>query len=74
MANCPSLAKCPFFNDKMASMPAVAEMMKSHYCLSDNRGCARWMVRQALSPEKVPPNLYPKDVERAKTLIAATGK
>jgi hypothetical protein len=71
MAQCPSLAKCPFFNDKMANMPAVAQMIKTRYCLTDNAECARWMVRQALSPDKVPGNLYPKDFERAKTIIAA---
>jgi hypothetical protein len=71
MPQCPSLAKCPFFNDKMANMPAVADMIKKRYCLTDNADCARWMVRQALSPEKVPPNLYPKDSERAKAIIAA---
>jgi hypothetical protein len=72
MPQCASLAKCPFFNDKMAAMPGVVELMKKRYCLGDNAECARWMVRQALSPEKVPPNLYPKDVERAKAIIASS--
>ena len=32
MADCECLAKCPFFNDKMANMPSMAEMMKNRYC------------------------------------------
>jgi hypothetical protein len=73
MPQCPSLSKCPFFNDKMANMPAAADMIKTRYCLTDHATCARWMVRMALSPEKVPGNLYPKDVERAKAMIGSAG-
>lgn len=70
MAECPVLAKCPFFNDKMLDRPATAELYKQMYCRGDNTTCARFMVRQALGPERVPPDLYPNDTEQAKVLIA----
>jgi hypothetical protein len=74
MAECPSIPKCPFFQNKMAKMPALAEMMKSRYCLGNNAQCARWMVRQGVSPESVPGDLFPSDVAQAKDIIARVGK
>jgi hypothetical protein len=70
MAECTSLAKCIFFNDKMASMPVAADMMKKKYCLKDSSLCARFMVSSALGRERVPGDLFPVNVDRAKALIA----
>ena len=44
MSDCECLATCPFFNDKMAEMPAMAEMYKRNYCRGDSCTCARHMV------------------------------
>jgi hypothetical protein len=71
MPDCPSLPKCPFFNDHMASRPATAEMMKSTYCHGDNRDCARWMIATALGKPAVPLDLFPSQVDRARALIQA---
>lgn len=70
MAECPSLPKCPFFNDHMAQRPATAEIMKQSYCRGDNSRCARWMVASALGKPAVPVNLFPNQVEQARALIA----
>jgi len=59
-----------FFNDKMKGMPQAAKSMKNRYCLSDNSGCARYMVFKKLGREKVPIDLFPGQVDRAKDLIA----
>ncbi len=69
MADCEMLAKCLFFNDKMANMPAMAEMMKKKYCRGDNSKCARYMVCTRLGREKVPPDLNPSQLDRAEALL-----
>jgi hypothetical protein len=71
MADCECLAGCPFFNDKMASMPALAGMLKSRYCKGNSADCARHMVFKARGKPKVPPDLFPNQVDRAKAVIAA---
>jgi hypothetical protein len=74
MADCALLAKCIFFNDKMASVPVAADMMKKRYCLKDNTNCARFVVCSALGREQVPADLFPNHTDRAKTLIAKTSR
>lgn len=70
MADCELLAGCLFFNDKMASMPATATLMKANYCQGNNIECARFMVFQKLGRQKVPLDLYPNNVERARVIIS----
>jgi len=55
----------------MSAIPDKAEEMKNKYCRSDNTKCARHMVFQALGREKVPSDLYPIQVTRAKEIVAA---
>ena len=70
MADCDCLPGCPFFNDRMENMPKIAGMMKKGYCQGDFMNCARHMVKEALGKEKVPSNLFPNQIEKAKALIA----
>ena len=69
MADCPMTPKCIFFNDKMASVPATAEMLKKRYCRDDFVHCARYLVRQALGPEGVPSDLTPSQAARVKSIV-----
>ena len=69
MFECPSLPKCPFFNDKMANKPATANLMKTKYCQTDNSQCARWKVAQAKLPGGVPADLFPNEMEKALLLV-----
>ena len=71
MADCECLPACPFFNDKMSGMPAMAEMMKKQYCRSQFENCARFTVRQTLGKENVPGDLFPNQMDRARQLIGA---
>jgi len=71
MAECVCLPGCPFFNDKMQNMPALAGIMKKRYCMDDFDSCARYMVFTKLGKEKVPMDLYPNQVERANEILAA---
>ena len=70
MAVCERLEKCPFFNDRMADMPATAAMFKKQFCEGDFMSCARRMVAVSLSPTQVPSNLFPNEIERARKIIA----
>ena len=70
MADCELLAKCIFFNDKMANMPAMAEMLKKKYCRGDSSNCARFVVCKSLGREKVPGDLTPSQMDRAQKLMA----
>jgi hypothetical protein len=69
MSVCPSINVCPFYNDKMANMPALANMYKKNYCKSDNESCARWKVATAFGKEAVPLDLFPNQMERAISII-----
>ena len=71
MKDCEHLPQCPFFHDKMGSMPALAFVYKKQYCQTDCSSCARYLVATALGPKAVPTDLYPTQVERAKSLINA---
>jgi len=71
MAECELLGGCVFFGDKMVEMPATAELMKNHFCRGNKLKCARYMVYQELGTPKVPLDLYPNEVERAKFIISS---
>lgn len=71
MTNCPSLASCPFFNNRMAAMPAMAEMMKKRHCHDNYQSCARWMVSNGRGKEAVPEDLYPNQTDKVAGILAA---
>ena len=67
MAECERMSSCPFFSDKMANMPSVAEVMKRKYCLDDKSLCARYQA--ALAGLAVPSDLFPNDTKRLQQLL-----
>ncbi len=69
MADCELLAGCLFFNDKMPDDKGVGALFKQGYCRGDNSKCARYVVAKRLGREKVPANLYPNMLERARHII-----
>ncbi|HEX9109102.1 MAG TPA: hypothetical protein VF832_17770 [Longimicrobiales bacterium] len=73
MGECVCLPRCPFFNDRMANMPATAQLIKNRYCLGVQDSCARHMVFEKLGSPAVPADLYPTQVERAKEVLALRG-
>ena len=68
---CKYLAGCPFFQDRMAAMPALATMYKKRYCQEAPASCARLMVRNALGKEHVPLDLVPNQHDRATAIVEA---
>lgn len=69
MSDCELLFTCPFFHDQMQTRPAAAEMYKKSYCKGDSANCARFIVFKALGRTKVPPDLFPNQLERAEKLL-----
>jgi hypothetical protein len=70
MADCECLGGCIFFNDKMSNKPGTSEIMKQRYCRGDNHNCARHMVLEKLGKPRVPLDLFPGDIDRARQMIA----
>jgi hypothetical protein len=54
----------------MANMPSMATMMKSVYCQSDPDKCARLMIVKSVGREKVPADLFPNQIDKAKEIIS----
>lgn len=71
MPDCERLQACPFFNDKMADMPAMSGMYKKRYCQGDFLNCARYMVFKAKGLEFIPKDMFPNQQDRARMIIAA---
>lgn len=69
MSECDCLSGCPFFNDKMDSKPALAEIYKNKYCKGAFETCARYMVFKVLGKPMVPANLFPNEKEKAEALL-----
>jgi len=67
---CECLAGCAFFNDKMDSIPAMADIYKQKYCLGDSSACARHRVFASLGREYVPGDMYPNDAPYADKVIS----
>lgn len=71
MAECECIAGCLFFNDRMKGLESIKEMMKTRYCRGDSTNCARHMVFKGLGKTRVPSDLIPSEVDKAKILVAA---
>ena len=71
MADCECLPRCPFFNDKMAQKPAMAQMYKKQFCRGDASTCARHMIFTQMGKEAVPVDLYPNQADRARKILLA---
>lgn len=69
MANCELIEGCIFFNNKMANMPATAELVKQKYCRGEFASCARHMVFKALGRSRVPLDLFPQQADEAREII-----
>jgi hypothetical protein len=71
MPACECLPRCPFFNDKMANMPTIANFYKERLCNGEFETCARYVVFRAKGREAVPADLFPDQTARAKALLEA---
>lgn len=69
MADCEKLKACPFFNNQLANMPSVSNLLKETYCLGDQENCARYQVSSA--GKAVPADLFPNDHGRARKILSS---
>jgi hypothetical protein len=72
MSDCERLSTCPFFNDRMTAMPAIAQWLKLRYCRDQFWNCARNMVGSRKGFAQVPADLFPTQTDRALQLLAAS--
>jgi hypothetical protein len=70
MANCEFLLICPFYKEKLKALPGLSEGLKKLYCLVERPVCARYMIAKGFGREKVPLDLFPNEIDRAKTIIS----
>jgi hypothetical protein len=70
MGNCEQLPTCAFYNEKLKDLPGLSEGLKRLYCWNETPNCARFMVLKAIGREKIPLDLFPNELERAKTIIS----
>jgi hypothetical protein len=68
---CEKLPTCIFFNDQMAEMPGVAELLKTQFCQGVFEECARFRVAKQLGAAAVPRDLYPNQTARADAMLAS---
>ncbi|MDO8986597.1 MAG: hypothetical protein Q7V14_00025 [Coriobacteriia bacterium] len=54
----------PFFESTVGYSPELKIAMKKRFCLTDSRGCARFIALAALGRESVPEDLLPCDCDR----------
>jgi hypothetical protein len=67
---CPIKDSCTFFNNQMRMMEERKKTIKIRFCLSSYGQCARYKVYEHYKTvQKVSPDLYPNDFERADEII-----
>jgi len=74
MGDCECLEGCPFFNDKMANMPAMSATYKKSYCKSNFADCARYKIFKTLGKGSVPVDLFPNQIDRAEEILKNSKK
>jgi len=71
---CENIKGCPFFNDRLDNMPALASMYKKNYCEGEYEKCARYVVCKKLGKEGVPDNLFPNQMDKAMEILEKASK
>lgn len=61
MTTCNYKTSCDFYNDRLDSIPALAELMKENYCLGNFLACARYAFAKANGCSKVPDHILPNE-------------
>ena len=67
--SCEYIKVCPFFQETLSDMPATVHLVKSRYCHSVFKNCARYRVTEAVGAEHVSHSLFPKNNEEADKII-----
>ena len=54
-------------------MPITAQYLKKTYCTGDPLQCARYVICKALGKDKVPLELFPEELDKARRIIQMRG-
>ncbi|KEQ13784.1 hypothetical protein GZ77_15995 [Endozoicomonas montiporae] len=65
---------CPFFQSSLPDMPSTAKLLKSTYCFSNFKDCARYVVTQEVGADYVTDFLYPNNAKAAEEVIQKVKK
>ncbi len=69
MEPCPSISKCPFFNETLIEKPFLAGIYKTNYCEGQFELCARYKVSLEIGSSNVPLELFPNQIELVDEII-----
>jgi len=58
---CHYTINCDFYNDRLESIPDLAELMKENYCLGNFLACARYAFAKANGCTTVPDHILPNE-------------
>jgi hypothetical protein len=72
MADCPRISICRFYKQYLAQNPAMAENLRSRYCLSNYLACARYSVARGLGSDHVPDTLHPNQHAEARRMLGSS--
>lgn len=67
--DCTYLLQCPFYNNLMPDMLEFLSLDKARYCVDDLSSCARYQVSKTVGREKLPMDLYPRQIERVAEIL-----
>ena len=74
MPECEFAEGCNLRGRLFRSLPRLVQEYEGTYCDADRSQCARYMVASEFGPEKVPLDLLPFQIDRAKEAIAGIRK
>jgi len=70
MSECVYVSQCTFLDERMSRMPAMAELLRHHYCAGEPAGCARFKVADEFGRDAVPSDLFPNQMDVAEELLS----
>lgn len=70
MTECHLLEGCQFCNGRHDVSPSFVELLMELYCKRHFNNCARYKIATTLGGPKVPPDLFPNNIERANKILA----
>lgn len=69
MSECAYSNTCRFFEERMANMPGMAQMLRGRYCEANSAECARHIVASEFGIQEVPSDLFPNQAEVAELIL-----
>ncbi len=68
MESCEFKSSCSLYKG-LLSMPITLEFLEKEYCSDNYYQCARYIVSKVNGPDRVRPDLLPKDIREARNVL-----